>query len=49
MKGRRIIWKFLKGLFKFIFKLFLILLWGTLRIVEVILQHLNNYLKKFIS
>jgi hypothetical protein len=48
-KEHRIIWRLIKSLFKFAFKVFLIFLWGFLRLIEIILQHVNNYLKKIIK
>ena len=48
MKPRNIIWKLAKGLLKLVFKITIILLWGSLRIVEVFLQHFNPFLKKLI-
>ncbi len=38
----------LKWLARTIWKVFLILLWGTLRIVELILAEINKWLKKII-
>jgi hypothetical protein len=49
MKWKSIIWKLIKWIFKLAFKLFLIALWGTLRMVEVILSHLNKWLKEQIK
>jgi hypothetical protein len=48
MKPGKILWKMLKWLLKLAFKLFIILLWGALSLLEVILHHLNAYLKKII-
>lgn len=49
MKLRNILWRFTKWLFRLAFKLFITLLWGSLSLVEVVLHHLNIYLKKIIS
>jgi hypothetical protein len=49
MKLRNIIWKLVKGLLKLAFKIFIILLWGSLRLIEVFLQHFNIFLKKLIT
>jgi hypothetical protein len=49
MKFRKTFWKFIKWLLKLAFRLFIILLWGALSLLEVVLHHLNSYLKKIIS
>jgi hypothetical protein len=49
MKLRNAIWKLIKALLKLAFKLFIILLWGALRLIEVFLQHFNVFLKKLIT
>ena len=49
MKKRIVLWKILKRLSILLFKIFIVLLWGTLRLIEVILQHINPYLKKLIT
>jgi len=49
MNFRKVLWNITKWIFKLLFRIFLILLWGSLRLIEVILQHVNNYLKKVIN
>ena len=49
MKKRVTFWRILKWFLILAFKIFIVLLWGTLRLIEVILQHLNPYLKKLIT
>lgn len=49
MKKRVVFWKILKSLLILAFKIFIVLLWGTLRLIEIILQHINPYLKKLLS
>jgi hypothetical protein len=49
MKLRNILWRFIKWLFTLAFTLFVTLLWGSLSLLEIILHHLNVYLKKIIS
>ena len=49
MKKRVVFWKILKWFLILVFKIFIVLLWGTLRLIEVILQHINPYLKKLIT
>ena len=49
MKLKDILWRFIKWLLKLAFKLSITLLWGSLSLLEVILHHLNIYLKKIIS
>ncbi len=49
MKKRVIFWRILKWFLVLAFKIFIVLLWGTLRLIEVILQNLNPYLKKLIT
>ncbi len=49
MKFLRFIWKTIKWIIKLLWKLFLIALWGALSLIEVILHHVNIYLKKINS
>jgi len=49
MKRENIFWKFFKWLLKLAWKLFILLLCGSLSITEVVLHHVNIYLKKIIS
>lgn len=49
MKIRRIFWKLFVGLLKFIWKVSLLILWGGLRLIEVILQQFNKVLKGIIN
>lgn len=49
MKALRLLWKFIKWVVKLAWKLFLIALWGALSLLEVILHHVNIYLKKINS
>lgn len=49
MKIRAFLWKAIKWLLRLTFKLFVTLLWGSLSLIEVVLHHLNIYLKKIIS
>jgi hypothetical protein len=49
MEKRVTFWKILKWLLILVFKIFIVLLWGALRLIEVILQNLNPYLKKLIT
>jgi hypothetical protein len=41
----KIIWKIFSGIMKFLWKLFLMLLWGFLRITELILGQCAKWLK----
>ena len=49
MKLGQTLWKILKWFLRLAFKIFIVLLWGTLRLLEVILQHFNNYLKNLLQ
>ncbi|CAN5388389.1 hypothetical protein BH11BAC2_BH11BAC2_25770 [soil metagenome] len=49
MDGEDIVKKGLLFILKLIWKVCLILVWGTLRLVEVILSHINTFLKQFIK
>jgi hypothetical protein len=49
MKIRNTLWKVIKWLLKLAFRLCITLLWGSLSLLEVVLHHLNIYLKKIIS
>lgn len=42
---REVLETIVKGIFKVVWKTFLIILWGTCKLLETILQHINNYLK----
>lgn len=48
MKRRHQIFQILLWIVKFLFKIFLILLYGALRLIELILSQLNKYLKSVI-
>lgn len=41
--------KGLKSLLKLLWKVFLVSVWGILRLAEVILNHINGYLKQLIK
>jgi hypothetical protein len=49
MTARQTIWNIIKWILKLIIKLSLMLLWGGLRIIEVILAEVNKLLKNYIS
>ena len=49
IKALKLLWRFIKWIFKMAWKLFLIALWGVLSLLEVILHHVNIYLKKINS
>ena len=46
---QKIIISLLKGILRIIWKAFLMVLWGCLRIAEIILQQINKLLKNLIS
>ena len=48
MEARKILWKLILGILKLITKVFLVLLWGALRLAEVILSEINKRLKEII-
>lgn len=49
MDAEDIVKRGLKFLLLLLWKTILVLLWGTLRLIEVILNHINGYLKQLIK
>ena len=45
MDWKGMLWKLLKWIFKLALKIFLIVLYGTLSLIEIILIHFNKWLK----
>ncbi len=49
MDGEDILKRGIRLLFILIWKILLVSVWGTLRLIEVILSHVNGYLKQLIK
>lgn len=49
MKLKKLIWGFFKWVFKLLFKILVVVLWGVLRLAEVFLIHFNKWLKERID
>ena len=49
MNWQGYLWKILKWILKLTWKILLIAIWGTLRLVEIFLNNFNKWLKELIN